>query len=209
MTNLRKTISLPALVILIVVVSAALWASVATAHTPAVTAKCDTLTVHLTDYDRGSTVTVEIGESTTKATFARDYERTFTGAGAYRVIVDNAGRGYDGEWKGNLASCAPATTTTLKPIPCSMNFTQAANPCPTTTTQVLPDIVEPIPPTTTVVVLDAPAVISTQAVALEVPVPPTVLAFTGPNRSELFAIIGFCLLGAGGTMYLASRRRTA
>lgn len=193
-----------AIALLLGLIGVVLWVGRADAHTPAVTSKCNTLTVHLTDYDRGSMVVVKIGEWQETTRFNRDFTKTYSGTGPWSVIVDNSGKGYDGEWNGNLASCTPATTTTV----CSSNFTQSSHPCATTTTRVLPDIVEPTPPTTTVVVLDAPAVISTQAVALEVPVPPTVLAFTGPNRSELFAIIGFCLLGSGGTMYLASRRRT-
>ena len=168
---MRMRIALFALVVTAAVIYVA---DPAVAHTPTITTRCGALEVRLTRYERGTTVTVTIGGVTRADTFAGDFTRTYTGTGAYRVVVDNQGSTYDGVWTGNLTSCATPTTSTTTTRP------------PSTTTTV--KVIELIPPIT---------------------MPPTVLAFTGPGRAETLAIIGLCLLGTGGSLYVAARRRTA
>lgn len=190
----------------------------ADAHTPAVSVSCDRLTVQLTNYERRSTVIVTIAGTRTVERFDRQYTRTFTGLGAYTVIVDNNGDGYDSEWSGMLTTCGsgatgPAPTT-------STPSSGATGPAPTTTSTstTTPKVIELIPPitappTTAVQVIALPPVVTTAPAqvlaAVEVPLPPTVLAHTGPDRAETLAIIGLCLLGTGGSLYVAARRRTA
>lgn len=99
----------------------ALTAVPASAHTPNIEAKCQTLTVDLKWYEQGSKVTVTIdGVSTTKA-FGPNYHAELSGTidgrlgKTWSVKVDNNGPKhdrYDFEQSGTFVDCTPATTST-------------------------------------------------------------------------------------------------
>lgn len=90
-------------------------ATPAHAHTPAVTAKCSTLTVDLRWYDDDSTVTVTIDGTPTVVAFADDYHATFGGTKTWSVVVDNGGEGYDSTHSGVFVDCTPPTSSTTVP----------------------------------------------------------------------------------------------
>lgn len=96
----------------------ALTAVPASAHTPNIEAKCQTLTVDLKWYEEGSTVTVTIDGVASSTKFGPNYSDTFEGEQSWSVKVDNNGPEedkYDQSFKGTFEDCTPATTTTTAP----------------------------------------------------------------------------------------------
>lgn len=192
--------------------------AVAGAHVPAVSASCDRLTVQLKDYERRSTVIVTIGGAQTTERFDRNYTRTFTGLGAYTVIVDNNGDGYDSEWSGMLTACGSGATgptpTTSTPSSGATGPAPTTTSTSTTTTTRVIELIPPItaPPTTRVQVIDVPPVVTAPPAevlaAVEVPLPPTVLARTG-IAAGAGASIGLALIIFGAGALVIRRRATA
>ncbi len=94
-------------------------ASPASAHTPTITAKCESLSIDLKWYEEGSTVTVTIDGESKSTKFGPDWSGEFTGQQSWSVVVDNNGPKkdkYDLERSGTFEDCTPATTTT-QPVP--------------------------------------------------------------------------------------------
>ncbi len=91
-------------------------ASPASAHTPTITAECESLSIDLKWYEQGSTVTVTIDGVSTTETFGPNWDDEFTGQQSWSVVVDNNGPKqdkYDIERSGEFVDCTPATTTSM------------------------------------------------------------------------------------------------
>jgi len=89
-------------------------ASPASAHTPTISAKCQTLTVDLKWYEEGSKVTVVLDGKSTTEKFGPDFHAEYTGTKSWTVKVDNKGGKddpYDYERSGTFEDCTPPSTT--------------------------------------------------------------------------------------------------
>jgi len=97
----------------------------ADAHTPKITSTCTTVTVDLTAYEPGSTVSVWLGGklATRAAVFGPDYKQTYLldTIRTYRVVINNKGdRDFDVTLTGTAEPCqvpVPTPTTTTEPAP--------------------------------------------------------------------------------------------
>lgn len=94
-------------------------ASPASAHTPTISAKCQTLSVQLKWYE-AATVTVTIDGTPTVKKFEGDWSGTFTGVKSWSVQIDDRGTKYDVNQSGTFVDCTPPSTTvptTTMPVP--------------------------------------------------------------------------------------------
>lgn len=188
-------------------------AAPAGAHIPKVSHACTekgaALTVVLTQYEKGSTVTV----NGVKSVFGTaDYDTTVTlGDGTkpvtWTVTVDNKGDGKHDQWDqtftDTVEACVTPPPTTTAPLE-TKDLTPA--PAPATTVDYCADLrayftANPDAPRTNgwdvkcaPVVVDAPAVISTQVLDRAPIEAPPVLAFTGSETTERAKTAGIIIL---------------
>ncbi len=107
---MKKLLLIPA-----ALASLLVMASPASAHTPTITAKCQTLNVELRWYEE-ATVTVTIDGAPTVKKFEGDWSGKFTGTKSWSVQIDDRGTKYDLEQSGTFEDCTPPSTTT-QPVP--------------------------------------------------------------------------------------------
>lgn len=199
------------------------FATTASAHVPTVTADCRVLSVDLTDYEKGTTVAVNVDGETATYTFTGDFHKAIPlkadAAHTWTVSVDNKGNGqhdeWDASWKGTTVPCVPATTkppvinvdltpptTTAAPVDycATLAAYHTANPAAPNVDgwdyQCAPTLVNP------------PTVIDTQVqdrTVTPVADTPVVLAFTGTDETGKI-ITGLALFGVGLLTLAAGRR---
>jgi hypothetical protein len=104
-------------------------ASPASAHTPTISAKCQTLSIDLKWYE-SATVTVTIDGQATTEKFEGDWSDTFTGTKTWSVSVDDRGKKYDFTQSGTFEDCAPPSTTvpttTTAPVETPLDVVKAS-----------------------------------------------------------------------------------
>jgi hypothetical protein len=117
-------------------------AAPASAHTPAVTATCDTLSVALASYDSVAgdltpntiTVTIDGAQVDQKAfggSFTADYALDKTTGHAYAVIIDALGTAYDTTETGSTTACPAAPVVPTPPAPVVSATSADATDCTT------------------------------------------------------------------------------
>jgi len=177
----------------------------ASAHTPNVSHSCTaagaTLTVHLTQYEPGSTVTV----NGVKSVFGTaDYDTTTTlGDGTkpveFTVVIDNKGDGKHDKWDQTIIdttdACVTPPTTTAPPsddltpqTPPKVEYVNPAWPICMVPGKHLYNAHDPE-------CVDTPVVMAPPAVLERQPAPST-LAFTGAQSWQM-ALAGVLILGSG------------
>lgn len=127
------------LLLLVVAVVAMLVATVRTAnaHTPSTSRTCTTVTVSLTNYPRGSHVTITGVTPPVDRGFSPNYSGTWTVSYATTVHITVTSPDHVGQINRDIpapSGCAPTTTTT-KPTTTTTKATTTTAPSTTTTTE--------------------------------------------------------------------------
>lgn len=192
-------------------------AAPASAHTPQVSHDCttagSTLTVHLVQYEKGSTVTV----NGSKSTFGQaEYKSTFNlgpadKAHTWTVVIDNKGDGFnkadkfDSTFTDTVKPCVVPVPTTTVPLedkdltpqtPPKVEYVNPAWPICMVPGKHLYNAHDPECVTDTVV-MAPPMVLDRQPA-------PTTLAFTGAESWQM-ALAGVLILGAGAAAIRTGR----